>query len=384
MGHDIAGGKAGIDKFLASTPMPCLTVVYVDMPYFPARFVVGKFSLLMHSPLWQRHALTVARGLKSKVEFDLVHHVSWGSLHVGSQLWKLGKPFVFGPVGGGQIAPRGFGRYLRGERTMEFIRSVLVRHFTAILLSAKSTVAHADLVLVANSDTRAWVERLGAARVEEMADCGIQKELIGSVAKRRSDANVLKILWVGRLLPRKGVLLALEALAQLDHTLRFTCTIIGDGQQGQYLRGWIKELGLADRVVWKGELPWSEVLAAYPNHDVFLFTSLRDTLGIQLAEAMASGNAIVTLDHHGAKTFVPKNVGIKVPVTRPHETAAELARAIERLANEPETLSTMSRNALEAATRLTWARKIERAIELYSLICKTKAGSAEEVDAPSA
>jgi glycosyltransferase involved in cell wall biosynthesis len=242
----IPWGKAAIEKFLASTPMPRLTVVYVDIPYFPVRFLVGKYSALVHSLLWQRHVLTVARELNSKVEFDVVHHVSWASLLVGSHLWKLGKPFVFGPVGGGQVTPRGFARYLRGGWTMEVIRSVVVRYFATTLLNAKSTVAHADLVLVANSDTRALVERLGAARVEEMVDCGIPKELIASVAKRRSDFKTLKILWVGRLLPRKGVLLALEALAQLDHTLRFTCTIIGDGQQGRFLPHWIKQLGLAD------------------------------------------------------------------------------------------------------------------------------------------
>ena len=313
-----------------------------------------------------------------------MHHVSWASLHVGSRLWKLGKPFLFGPVGGGQVAPRGFSHYLRGERAMEFIRSVAVRYFTGILFYAKSTVAHADLVLVVNSETRAWAERLGAARVEEMIDCGIAKELlIGSAAKQRSDPKIpLKILWVGRLLPRKGVLLALEALAQLDHALPFTCTIIGDGRQGRYLPGWIKELGLADRVAWKGQLPWSEVLTAYSNHDVFLFTSLRDTCGAQLAEAIASGNAIVTLSHHGSKTIVAKNAGIKVPVTSPRETAAELARAIERLANEPDTLLAMGQSALAAAASLTWERKAERAINLYSLICGTKAGSVEEDPAP--
>ena len=40
----IPWGKAGIEKFLASTPMPGLTVVYVDIPHFPVRFLVGKYS----------------------------------------------------------------------------------------------------------------------------------------------------------------------------------------------------------------------------------------------------------------------------------------------------------------------------------------------------
>ena len=161
----IPWGKAGIDKFLASTPMPGRTIVYVDMPYFPVRFVVGKFSALAHSLLWQTQALAVARELNSKVDFDVVHHVSWASLHVGSRLWKLGKPFLFGPVGGGQVSPRGFRRYVRGGWTMEVMRSVVVRYFTGILLYAKTTVAHADLVLVANSEL---VRGLSASVLHEL------------------------------------------------------------------------------------------------------------------------------------------------------------------------------------------------------------------------
>ena len=58
------------------------------------------------------------------------------------------------------------------------------------------------------------------------------------------------------------------------------------------------------------------------------------------------------------------------------------ARAIDRLTNEPETLSSMGRNALLAAASLTWVCKIERAINFYSLICKTETCSAEEFDVP--
>ena len=206
-----------------------------------------------------------------------------------------------------------------------------------------------------------------------MLDIGTPKELLIEYgARQRSDLNSLRILWLGRLLPRKGVLLALEALAQVDRSVPFTCTIIGDGKQGRYLPGWIERLGLSDRVIWKGELPWSEALKAYSNHDVFLFTSLRDTVGSQLVEAMARGNVIVTLDHQGAALAVPKSAGIKIPVTTPRKTAAELARGIERLSKEPKTLAQMSRNAIEAAADQTWARKIERAIDLYRIVCESE------------
>jgi glycosyltransferase involved in cell wall biosynthesis len=360
-------GKASIEQFCASTPLPQMEVVYVGLPDVPPTF--GPFRALVQCFLWQRRALPVAQELDAKVGFDVVHHVTWGSLHVGSQLWRLGKPFLFGPVGGGQVAPRGFSRYLRGGWPMEFVRSIVVSYFTGTLFAAKSTVAHAKIVLVVNHETRAWANRLGATRIEYVLDIGTPEVLlIEPSMKQRSDLKSLKILWVGRLLPRKGVLLALEALAQVDRSVCFTCTIVGDGKQGRYLPGWIERLGLADRVVWKGQIPWSEALAAYLDHDIFLFTSLRDTAGSQLVEAMARGNAIVTLDHQGARVVVPQSAGIKVSVTTPQETAAGLARAIERLAREPETLAAMGRNSILAAAENTWQRKISQAIDFYGQV----------------
>jgi hypothetical protein len=133
----------------------------VDVPNFPkkTRFLPWKLCAIVDALFWRHRVLKAARDLNSKVEFDVVHHVSWSSLHVGSQLWKLGRPFVFGPIGGGQLAPGGFGHYLRGGWSEEFIRFLVVRYFTGTLLYAKSTVAHADLVLVANYETREWAER---------------------------------------------------------------------------------------------------------------------------------------------------------------------------------------------------------------------------------
>ena len=357
-------GKRAIEAFLASTPIPGLNFLYIDRLPLPA--FVEPFRALLQHMLWQWRALGVARELDRKVDFDIVHHISFGSLHLGSQLWRLRKPFVFGPVGGGQVAPRGFRRHLRGGWLAELLRSFVVRYFTGILFAAKSTVANSDLVLVVNQETRDWVERLGGRRVEYMATGGIPR---GSLAiasdRRRDDLSCLKILWVGRLLPRKAVLLALEALARVDPAVRFRCTIIGDGKQGRYLQQWIDSLGLADRVDWQGHVSWNEAMESYRRHDVFLFTTLRETEGLQLLEAMAGGAAVVTLDHHGPRMAVPDTVGIKVPVTTPHQTATALARALERLAREPATVEAMSLAGMKWAAENTWDKKAARALKLY-------------------
>ena len=379
-GHDVhvlttPAGKSAIEEFLRSEPLPNLKFVYVNIPNVPARF--GALRAGIRSLLWQHSALAAAEKLKGEFDFEVVHHVTWGSLHIGSRLWRLGRPFVFGPVGGGQVAPRGFRRYFRGEWLLEFVRSIVVRNFTGILFNARSTVRHASMVWVTNYETLSWVKKLGGPATDLMPDVGTSKALLVDPSTRlRPDPATLRILWVGRLLPRKGVLLALEALANVSPNVHFFCTIMGDGKQGHFLPEWIEGLKLSERVAWKGQVPWSHVLSAYLDHDVFLFTSLRDTAGSQLMEAMARGNAIITLDHHGARAVVPSNAGIKVPVGTPRETAARLARAIERLATEPETLASMSNNAIKAAEENTWERKVARACTVYRSLIDNSAPAA--------
>src|SRR5450756_1584249 len=116
------------------------------------------------------------------------------------------------------------------------------------------------------------------------------------------------------MLPRKALPLALDALAQVTYPT--TLTIVGSGLPETTVKAMISERGLDGRVFWAGRrLTMDEVRNAYQEHDAMLFTSVRETCGVQLLEAMAVGLPIITLDLHGASNLVPDHGGIKVPVT---------------------------------------------------------------------
>ena len=68
--------------------------------------------------------------------------------------------------------------------------------------------------------------------------------------------------------------------------------------------------------------------------DAFLFTSLRDSFGSVVLEAMGHGLLIVTLNHQGVRDFVPADGGVKVSVESPEQTTRELAQAIDALAQD--------------------------------------------------
>ena len=370
-------GKDAIERSLFENPDLDLHFVYIQHP--PLGQAMRDITRGGHSwnhflgyLEWQDRAYRIAIKLRQDVEFDIVHHVSLSSLHIGSRLWKLNLPFVFGPVGGAQTTPAGFGKYLRGKRLFERVRTIVARYLYAYVLNARSTVRGSRLVLVTNRDTQEAVLRLGAREVRLMTDIGVAADRVASHPPiSRSAYEPLRILWVARLEPRKALLLALEAVAKISSQVFWKLTIIGDGPQGPMVPEWIAELGLADRVEWRGRIPWAEVQEAYDESDLFLFTSLRDTTGIQLLEAMGRGVPIVTLDHQGASFVVPDCAGIKVPVTTPIETAMSVARAIEQLAVDREKLYTMGEAAIEVARRNTWERKAQVGLAIYRTLLES-------------
>jgi len=77
--------------------------IYTDPPKWLCFWKKGARGVQLYYILWQIYALKRVR--KEKVDYDVVHHVTFGRYWVPSFLVKLGKPFVFGPVGGGDRTP---------------------------------------------------------------------------------------------------------------------------------------------------------------------------------------------------------------------------------------------------------------------------------------
>ena len=158
--------------------------------------------------------------------------------------------------------------------------------------------------------------------------------------------------------------MALDAFAQTQD-LNAKLLIAGDGEMRAQWEQYAQRLHLTNKVEFLGRVPWNEMPHLYGKADAFLFTSLRDSFGSQVLEAMGHGLPVLTLDHQGVGTFVPEEASIKVPVTIPRETVRGLAEGIRRLALLPEERLKMSAAARKYAATETWERRAERMSTLY-------------------
>ncbi len=282
--------QAAIEAGLRDNPVANLEFTYVAVPHEWA-----KKSEALHYVCWQIAALKAARELAGKSKFQLAHHVTYASVHVPSQLWRLGIPVVFGPIGGGQTAPASMLQYFGAEKSRERLRTSLTK---ALRFSPwhRQWLRRMSVILAANHDTFNLVRALGCKNVSLMCDTAIPSSYFAERPRNFEEpGGTLRLLWIGQMRTRKALPLALDALSESHKNV--TLTIAGDGMDPLVVHRMIRDRKLEHRVFWKGRrLTWTELRAAYVEHDAMLFTSLRDSFGSQLLEAMAMGLPILSLD----------------------------------------------------------------------------------------
>ena len=91
--------------------------------------------------------------------------------------------------------------------------------------------------------------------------------------QRDGSGEPVRLLSVGRAVPKKGFDQLLDALARLPEELSWHWTHIGGGKELKALKSQADSLGLSGRVTWRGAAAQSEVLEAYRSSDLFILPS---------------------------------------------------------------------------------------------------------------
>ena len=350
-----------IEEYLQKKPIPNVKFHFVDYPNWSKRvdaFLPWIIGIYINYLVWQEEAYKVAAQLDREIDFNIVHHGTYGSLQLGTAMWRLNKPLIFGPVGGGQQAPVTFKKYFVGEWKYEVIRGWVSKLLLSFNPNVRRTLKQASIVYTSNTETYNVAHYYGATNLRMMLDTVLPDDYFPDESPTRSPSDKFRILWVGRLMSRKGLPLVLEALSKVNPKVPFHLTIIGDGPLRDQLPSWLATYGLIEKTTWTGQVPSSTVKNAYQNHDLMMFCSLRESGGLQFLEALAHGLPVLTLDLHGAKMVVPDNAGIRVSAEHPKITIATLAQAVEHLYLHPEELTKMGEAGYQFAIQQTWSNRM--------------------------
>ena len=166
--------------------------------------------------------------------------------------------------------------------------------------------------------------------------------------------ELIRLLYVGSLLPRKGVSFLLEALAQLKMKREDWCLdILGDGPNRDEYKNLSAELGLSEKVTFHGYKPKEEIAAVMRRAQLFILPSLWENLPCVLIEAIASGLPILSTQAGGIPEIVDEEIGMLVPAGNVKELSLGLTEMLSKLQtyDRSEIASRSKRYSLETIGR---------------------------------
>lgn len=184
--------------------------------------------------------------------------------------------------------------------------------------------------------------------------------------RSREAGEPLRLLFVGRLVERKGVAVLLDAL-ELGGSDRLV--VVGDGPLRGELEARASRAGLGGRVEFAGWVPAAALSARLAAADALVLPAVRDAkgdvegLGVVLIEALAAGRPVIASESGGIVDIVRHGeTGLLVPPGDPRA----LAEAIRRYRDDPRLAAQLAaRGADLVRTEFSWDRIVERLVAVY-------------------
>jgi len=176
---------------------------------------------------------------------------------------------------------------------------------------------------------------------------------------------------VGRLAPEKNLVFLVEsAIRFLHRDGRAHFFLAGEGLLKKEIENMFTEQGLTQRYHQRGVMVHPELASAYRGMDVFAFTSLTETQGMVVTEAMAAGTPVVALDASGVREVVRDRVnGRLVLRENPEDFSSALAWFAGLSAEEKRRLA---EGVARTADEFSMSRTAAKALALYESLVKGK------------
>ncbi|MBD3882078.1 glycosyltransferase family 4 protein [Phormidium tenue FACHB-886] len=151
-------------------------------------------------------------------------------------------------------------------------------------------------------------------------------------------------LFVGQLIPRKGIQPLLEACKRLkDEGCDFTLLVIGKGEQRSELEQYCRDHALTN-VRWVGSISYGELGTYFRQSDVFILPTLEDVWGMVVLEAMALGKPVLCSQWAGAAELV--KAGENGYLFDPHQPES-IVEAMRHFIAQPEQIAPMGQRSAE-------------------------------------
>ena len=183
--------------------------------------------------------------------------------------------------------------------------------------------------------------------------------------QRNACPKKVRILTIGRLIPRKGFQFLIRALPQIIEKAahNFEIEIVGDGPYHGELLKLAESLAVASHIHFAGSVPYSELPQKYQDADIFILPSLAEGMPLVVLEAMGTGLPIVASRVQGIDELVVD--GVNGALFDPGDVDG-LASSLIKLINAGEGRVEMGKASIERVEPYDWKNIADAYLALYA------------------
>lgn len=372
--------KPDIEKYCKENCIHDIHFIYADVPdwmniYYRnlKKGTNGTLDFLFYQYVWQFFSAHAVKKVHKKVHFDLVHKVGTNDFRFSGRMASLGIPLILGPIGGAQETPAALQYYVREHQKSEKLRALL-NNLLSGTLNYRKTIRRADRIFVSNQETKQFL----AKRIRDSRKCKIFTEVGWSgelpvLSEKDSAKQSFTMMWAGRMEYRKGLELLIDVLDLLPDEADWKLILCGSGTEIETYKKTVSEKCYADKVVFKGKIPFEELRKVYSVADLFVFPSLRETTGTVIIEAMAHAVPVLALKQGGASEVITDKTGFLIAGGSRDEILHKFADVIENCIRDPKSIKQYGFNARKRIEQYyCWDKRIEKMSKLYDEICSGK------------
>lgn len=338
--------------------------VYVFAPRYPdaAEDEPGVFRFRsFRSPSNNDYSVAIPISLRLR---SVLRELDLDLIHVHS-------PFLLGRVGAAQARrleiPLVFTYHTLYEQYVHYVplNQEFTRRVTVQLTRYFCNLC--DTVLTPTAAVKRLIEGYGVKSPIEVLPTGIDLQRF-----KDGDRNWLKkrcgiqpggrvLLFVGRLTKEKNLEFLLRAFKLVAGKFNVYLVLVARGPEEDNLKRLAETLGIAERVVFTGQMVGDELVNCYYGADLFVFPSVTETQGLVVVEAMATGLPVVAVDAFGVSEMVDDRVdGILT-----HHDEEQFGRAVESLLTNEPLRQQMAEQAMIKAQSLSAPVITRRLEEIY-------------------
>ena len=348
--------RKDIEDYISKNPgrMKNVRFVYIDVPH--TSWHVGYRLERLYYMLWQKQAVKVAQELMKQGKYDLVHHITYVTCILPTEMYKLGLPFLYGPVSGGENTPLiiHYPMNIKSKIT-ELVRTGAQLFFRVTPNFAK-TMKKSSLILVTTEETKRIIPRKYHNKVEIFQSIGLTEEIFYPEPNKMKENAVPRFLMAGRMLYWKGFEMGIMAFVDaLNKGFKGELIVLGDTENNTSYEAHMTHLKaicgqyINKRIKFVPKVRHNQMKEFYDGFDVLINCSLRDSGCFIVMEAMSRGLPSIIVNTGGPKVNTTNETSIKIEPAPMEKMIEEISKAIIDLGLNKKKREEMGKAAREYA-----------------------------------